>query len=73
MEFLILQKGYFPYLFNTPENRYYIGAFPEAHYFDPDNMKPEDRKKFLVWHKSEMERYAADPSLKYNLKEEMIK
>ncbi|XP_023312382.1 uncharacterized protein LOC111692561 [Anoplophora glabripennis] len=44
------KKGYFPHLFNTSANSNYVGPLPAAEYYDPDNMKPEDRSKFLEWH-----------------------
>ncbi|XP_018574064.1 uncharacterized protein LOC108913080 [Anoplophora glabripennis] len=44
------KKGYFPHLFNTAANANYVGPLPAAEYYDPDNMKPEDRAKFLEWH-----------------------
>ncbi|XP_018574075.1 uncharacterized protein LOC108913090 [Anoplophora glabripennis] len=44
------KKGYFPHLFNTAANQNYVGPLPAAEYYDPDNMKPEDRSKFLEWH-----------------------
>lgn len=36
-----LKKGYFPHLFNTPENQTYVGPIPAKYYYDPDHMKPE--------------------------------
>ena len=45
-----LKKGYFPHLFNTPENQNYVGLIPLKHYYDPDHMKLEKRKNFLTWY-----------------------
>ena len=42
-----LKKGYFPHLFNIPENQNYVGLIPAKHYYDPDHMKPDKRKTFL--------------------------
>ena len=42
-----LKKGYFPHLFNLPANQDYIGPIPLKHYYDPDHMKPEKRKKIF--------------------------
>ncbi|KYN11983.1 hypothetical protein ALC57_15877 [Trachymyrmex cornetzi] len=36
-------KGNFPHLFNTRENQSYIGPIPDARYYSPDQMKPEER------------------------------
>ena len=45
-----LVKGFFPYLFDIPENRIYVGPWPEARYYDPDRMSPKKREDFLKWH-----------------------
>ena len=45
-----LKKGYFPHLFNTPENQAYVGPIPPKYYYDPDHMKPSKRDVFLTWH-----------------------
>lgn len=47
---LELKKGYFPHLFNRPENQHYVGPFPEAHYFSPDTMSTPARAAFYIWH-----------------------
>ncbi|XP_018578192.1 uncharacterized protein LOC108916426 [Anoplophora glabripennis] len=41
------KKGYFPHLFNIATNQNYVDPLPAAEYYDPDNMKPEERSKFL--------------------------
>ena len=43
-------KGIFPHLFNTVENQSYVGPFPAAHYYSPENMKTKERECFLAWH-----------------------
>jgi len=45
-----LKKGYFPHLFNTPENENYIGPIPAKEYYCFDTMTPENRNKFIEWH-----------------------
>lgn len=50
------EKGFFPYLFNTPEFQNYIGPLPEEHYYDPDNMKARKRRAFREWYQQEKER-----------------
>lgn len=43
-------KGYFPYRFNVPEHANYVGQVPDARFYEPDSMSPDDREKFLRWH-----------------------
>jgi hypothetical protein len=51
----ILKKGYFPYLFNTQQHQDYRGIVPHPSYFDPDHMKPTDRRAFFLWHAEQVE------------------
>ncbi|KAJ8032374.1 putative DNA polymerase [Holothuria leucospilota] len=63
------EKGFFPYLFNTPENRYF-GPWPDVHYYHPEVMSSEKSKAFFKWYEQqrgklfdmnqEMERYCID-------------
>lgn len=46
----VYKKGFFPYLFNTPENQNYIGRMPAMSYFEPNLMAPAKRKEFLTWY-----------------------
>ncbi|XP_011859145.1 PREDICTED: uncharacterized protein LOC105556661 [Vollenhovia emeryi] len=43
-------KGIFPHLFNTRANQTYVGPLPEVRYYSPEQMKPEERERFLTWH-----------------------
>lgn len=45
-----LTKGFFPHLFNTPENQNYIGPVPDSKYYCPDSMSSQSRKSFFAWH-----------------------
>lgn len=46
-----LRKGHFPHLFNKKENQNTIlDGLPDLQYYNPDAMKPDDRKKFLIWY-----------------------
>ena len=45
-----LKKGYFPHIFNTPENENYIGPYPDRTYFTPELMGVEERVDFLKWY-----------------------
>jgi hypothetical protein len=51
-----LEKGYFPHFFNRAENQSYIGPLPDAKFYDPDGMKPDDREKFYAWYNELLER-----------------
>lgn len=44
------KKGFFPYLFNTPEHQTYVGPIPAIHYFQPDLMSPAKRREFIQWY-----------------------
>uniref|UniRef100_A0A914VZL6 DNA-directed DNA polymerase n=1 Tax=Plectus sambesii TaxID=2011161 RepID=A0A914VZL6_9BILA len=50
-----LKKGYFPHLFNTPENENYTGPLPDKKYYQPDYMKPKAREEFLKWYDQQTE------------------
>ncbi|XP_039311141.1 uncharacterized protein LOC120359012 [Solenopsis invicta] len=43
-------KGIFPHLFNTVENQSYVGPLPETRFYSPDQMKSDERERFLAWH-----------------------
>ena len=45
-----LKKGYFPHLFNRPENQHYEGPIPDQHYFMPEVMSVSGRKAFETWY-----------------------
>jgi hypothetical protein len=50
-------KGYFPYLFNLPENQDYSGPIPHEDYFDPQHMKnTEEYTVFRQWYDEEVQR-----------------
>jgi len=48
------QKGWFPHLFNIPENQNYIGAWPDAWYYNPSSMKPDVKKEFYRWYNQQL-------------------
>ncbi|XP_044591456.1 uncharacterized protein LOC123269685 [Cotesia glomerata] len=59
-------KGYFPYLFNTPKNKNYVGRMPPAKYFSPETMFSKTYEKFTLWYNAKVcEKYV------FNLKNEM--
>ena len=45
-----MKKGYFPYLFNTRVNENYVGPWPSLETYNPEHMKPDQRKAFLSWY-----------------------
>ena len=44
-----IEKGVFPYLFNTPENQSYEGPFPLFDVYSPDSMNIKERERFWEW------------------------
>lgn len=60
----IVKKGYFPYLFNTPEHQDYSGPIPPLAYFNYENQY--DKKAFMKWYNEWLE-----SDKPYNLKQEM--
>ena len=53
-----MKKGFFPHLFNTPENQTYVGPIPDLHYFDPDGMSPGKKSELEQWHAAQVEEMA---------------
>lgn len=45
-----LEKGEFPYMFNTPENQNYVGPVPDISYFELDKMNHFRKQEVLEWH-----------------------
>jgi hypothetical protein len=45
-----LKKGYFPHFFNTEQNQNYVGPYPAAHYYNPDDMFVSNCKAFYTWY-----------------------
>ena len=45
-----LKKGYFPHLFNTPENQDYVGPIPDKEFHMCQSMTVNGRKDFEEWH-----------------------
>jgi hypothetical protein len=45
-----LKKGYFPHFFNTEQNQNYVGPYPAARYYNPDDMSISNRKAFFAWY-----------------------
>ena len=62
-----LKKGFFPHLFNTPDNQNYEGRVPDIEFYDPDGMMPNKKEELLHWHADQVRR-----NVRFNLKKEMI-
>ena len=47
-----LKKGFFPHLFNKPENQDYTGPYPSPEFYQPQFFSPEKRDEFEKWYKT---------------------
>ena len=45
-----LKKGYFPHYFNKECNKDYVGTIPSKKHYGYNQMKPDERTKFLKWY-----------------------
>ena len=45
-----LKKGYFPHYFNKECNKNYVGTMPSKKHYGYNQMKPDERSKFLKWY-----------------------
>ena len=45
-----LKKGYFPHYFNKECNKNYVGPIPGKKHYGYNQMKPDERAKFLKWY-----------------------
>ncbi len=64
-------KGDFPYLLPAVEPNYHENKLPDLKYFAPDDRKPADYDRLVKWHREEVKRYEKDPTLIYDIKEQM--
>ena len=51
-----LKKGYFPHLFNTRANQYYVGPLPPKDALLPDSMSVQGRQDFERWYADQVAR-----------------
>lgn len=51
-----LKKGWFPHLWNVPENQSYVGRVPDLEYYDPDGMDVKKREELKLWHADQVAR-----------------
>lgn len=61
----IVKKGYFPYLFNTPQNQNYRGAIPPRSMFGTESFSASALADFEQWYESRR-------GHEYDLKQEMV-
>jgi len=50
----VVVKGDFPHKFNRPENYDYIGPMPNIEYYGVNQMKGNDRTKFINWYNEQV-------------------
>ena len=62
-----IKKGFFPHLFNTPDNQNYEGRIPDIEFYDPDSMMPKKKEELINWHADQVRR-----NVTFNFKQEMI-
>ena len=56
-----LKKGYFPHYFNQECNKNYVGTIPSKKHYGYNQMKPDERAKFLKWYEERVsENYVFD-------------
>ena len=56
-----LKKGYFPHHFNNECNKDYVGTIPSKKHYGYNQMKPDERTKFLKWYEERVrENYVFD-------------
>ena len=60
-------KGFFPHLYNRPENQNYIGPTPDAKYYMPETMSKEKKEEFDLYYEN-----ASKPVVLFNFQEELI-
>ena len=62
-----LKKGFFPHLFNCPENQQYVGRIPDIEFYDPDGMMPNKKEELTRWHADQVQR-----NVPFDFQQEMI-
>ena len=62
-----LKKGFFPHLFNTPDNQQYVGRIPDLEFYDPDGMMAKKKDELTRLHADQVCR-----NVSFNFRQEMI-
>ena len=67
-----LKKGYFPHYFNKECNKNYVGPMPSKKHCGYNQMKPDERSKFLKWYEERVsENYVFDFKKSSNIADQM--
>ena len=56
-----LKKGFFPHLFNTPDNQQYVGRIPDLEFYDPDGMMAKKKDELTRWLADQVRRNVSLP------------
>ena len=62
-----LKKGFFPHLFNTPDNQQYVGRIPDLEFYDPDGMMAKRKEELTRSHTDQVRR-----NVSFHFQQEMI-
>ena len=62
-----LKKGFFPHLFNTPDNQQYVGRIPDLEFYDPVGLMAKKKDELIRWHADQFRR-----NVSFNFRQEMI-
>ena len=62
-----LKKGFFPHLFNTPDNQQYVGRIPYLEFYDPNGMMAKKKDELTRWHADQVRR-----NVSFHFRQEMI-
>ena len=60
-------KGFFPHLFNVPENMSYVGPVPPQHYYMPESMTLKTKEAFDKFYEN-----AQAPVTRFDFKNELL-
>ena len=63
-----LRKGFFPHLFNTPDNQQYVGRIPDLEFYDPDGMMAKKKDELTRLHADQVRGNES-----FNFRQEMIR
>ena len=56
-----LKKGHFPHYFDKKCHKNYVGSIPSKKHYGYNQMKPDERTKFLKWYEERVsENYVFD-------------
>ena len=62
-----LKKGFFPHLFNTPDDQQYVGRIPDLEFYDPDGMIAKTKDELTRWYADQVR-----CNVSFNFRQEMI-